>query len=52
VTASFVRSKPYLLPVAFPDPIGIGSVAALGIADPRYGGKTDVRVDDGFFFSC
>jgi hypothetical protein len=45
-----LKSKPYLLPVAILDPIGSGSVAALGIADHRYDAKTDVRVGDGFFF--
>ena len=50
VTESLVKSKPYLLPVAVLDPIGIGSVAALGIADHRYAVKAPARVDDGFFF--
>jgi hypothetical protein len=50
VTESFAKSKPYLLPMAILDPVGIGSVAALGIADRRYEGKTDVRVEGGFFF--
>jgi hypothetical protein len=50
VTKSFVNSKPYLLPGAILDPIGIGSVAELGIADHRYEGKKDVSVEDGFFF--
>jgi hypothetical protein len=50
VTESFAKSKPYLLPMAILDPVGIGSVAALGIADHRYGGKTDVKVEGGFFF--
>jgi hypothetical protein len=50
VTESFAKSKPYLLPMAILDPVGIGSVAALGIADHRYEGKTDVRVEGGFFF--
>jgi hypothetical protein len=50
VTESFVKSKPYLLPVAILDPIGIGSLAALGIADHRYDAKTDVSIGDGFFF--
>jgi hypothetical protein len=50
VTESFVKSKPYLLPVAVLDPIGIGSVAALGIADHRYTVKTNTKVEDGFFF--
>jgi hypothetical protein len=50
VTESFVKSKPYLLPVAILDPIGIGSVAALGIADHRYAGRKDERVKVGFFF--
>ena len=51
VTESFVKSKPYLLPVAVLDPIGIGSVAALGIADHRYAVKATARVQDSFFFS-
>jgi hypothetical protein len=50
VTESFAKSKPYILPVAIFDPIGIGSMAALGIADHRYQGKTEVKVEDGFFF--
>jgi hypothetical protein len=50
VTESFAKSKPYLLPVAIFDPVGIGSMAALGIADHRYQGKTDVRFEDGLFF--
>jgi hypothetical protein len=50
VTESFVKSKPYLLPVAVLDPIGIGSVAALGIADRRYTVKATARVQDSFFF--
>ena len=50
VTESFVKSKPYLLPVAVLDPIGIGSVAALGIADHRYTVKATARVQDSFFF--
>ena len=51
VTESFVKSKPYLLPVAVLDPIGIGSVAALGIADRRYTVKATARVQDSVFFS-
>jgi hypothetical protein len=39
VTESFVKSKPYLLPLAVLDPIGIGSVAAAGFADRRYAGS-------------
>jgi hypothetical protein len=50
VTESFVKSKTYLLPLAIIDPIGIGSIAALGIADHRYAGKTTETVDDSFFF--
>jgi hypothetical protein len=50
VTESFVKSKPYLLPVAVFDPIGIGSVAALGIADHRYTVKATARVQDSLFF--
>jgi len=50
VTESFVKSKPYLLPAAVLDPIGIGSVAALGIADHRYVVKTPARIEDAFFF--
>jgi hypothetical protein len=51
VTESFVKSKPYLLPVAVLNPIGIGSVAALGIADHRYTVKAIPRAQDDFFFS-
>ena len=50
VTESLVKSKPYLLPVAVLDPIGMGSVAALGIADHRYTVKAPARVDNAFFF--
>jgi hypothetical protein len=50
VTESFVKSKPYLLPVAVLDPIGIGSVAALGIVDHRYAVKTTARIEDRFFY--
>lgn len=50
VTESFVRTKPYLISVAVLDPIGIGSVAALGIADRRYAAKAPLKVDEGFFF--
>jgi hypothetical protein len=50
VTESFVKSKTYLLPLAIIDPIGIGSIAVLGIADHRYAGKATETVDDGFFF--
>jgi hypothetical protein len=50
VTESFVKSKPYLLPLAVVSPIGIGCVAALGIADHRYVVKAPSRVDNGFFF--
>jgi hypothetical protein len=50
VTESFVKSKPYLLPVAILDPIGIGSMAALGISDHRYTGKVNGRIGDDFFF--
>ena len=51
VTESFAKSKPYLIPVAIFDPIGIGTVAALGIADHRYDGKTNEKVEGGIFFS-
>jgi hypothetical protein len=50
VTESFVKSKPYLLPVAILDPIGIGSVAALGIADRRYKVKAATSLQNSFFF--
>jgi hypothetical protein len=50
VTESIVKSKPYLLPAVVLDPIGIGSVAVLGIADHRYVAKAPAIVDDGFFF--
>lgn len=50
VTESFVRSKPYLLPAAVLDPIGIGSIAALGIADHRYVARTASRIEVTSFF--
>ena len=50
VTESFVKTKPYLLPLAFLQPEGIGSIAVLGFADRRYEVKTPARVADSFFF--
>lgn len=50
VTESLVKSKPFLLPAAVLDPIGIGSVAALGIADHRYVAKAPPRIERAFFF--
>jgi hypothetical protein len=50
VTESFVKSKPYLLPIAILDPIGIGSLVALGIADHRYVVKAPRRIDGASFF--
>ena len=50
VTESIVKSKPYLLPVAVLDPIGMGSVAALGIADHRYAAKAPAKVESSLFF--
>ena len=50
MTESLVKSKPYLLPLAVLQPIGIGSLAAAGFADHRYAGATDAIVADGFFF--
>ena len=50
VTESFVKSKPYLLPLAVLDPVGIGSVAALGMTDRRYVVKTSATIDRAFFF--
>ena len=50
VTESFAKSKPYLLPMAVLDPIVIGSVAALGVADHRYTVKATARVPESFFF--
>jgi hypothetical protein len=49
VTESFAKSKPYLLPVAILDPIGIGSVEALGIADHRYVARKDEKLEASFF---
>jgi hypothetical protein len=50
VTESLVKSKPYLFAAVILDPIGIGSVAVLGIADHRYAVKAPAKIDDGFFF--
>ena len=50
VTESLVKSKPYLFALSVFNPIGFGSLAALGIADRRYTGKDLAAVDDGFFF--
>jgi len=50
VTESFAKSKPYLLPLAILNPIGVGSLGALGIVDHRYEGKTAVQIDEEFFF--
>ena len=50
VTESFVKSKPYLLPLAVIEPVGIGTVAAAGIADHRYVGETEDRIAERSFF--
>ena len=50
VAESIVKSKPYLLSTAFLEPIGIGTVALLGLADHRYVVKAPERVEEGFFF--
>ena len=50
VTESFVKSKPYLLPLAVIEPVGIGTVAVAGITDHRYAGETDERIVDKSFF--
>lgn len=50
VTESLVKSKPYLFAAAVLDPIGIGSLGVLGIADHRYAVKAPTRIDDSFFF--
>lgn len=50
VTESFVKSKPYLLSIAVLDPIGIGSVAVLGIEDHRYVAKAPASADGSYFF--
>jgi hypothetical protein len=50
VTESLVKSKPYLLVAAVLEPIGIGSVAVLGIADHRYAVRAPTKIDDGLFF--
>jgi hypothetical protein len=50
VTESFVKSKPYLLPLAVIEPVGIGTVAAAGITDHRYVGETDERIAQRSFF--
>ena len=50
VTESFVKTKSYLLPLAILDPIGIGSVAALGVVDHRYVVKSPAKVEESFFF--
>lgn len=50
VAGSFAKAKPYLLPLAILDPIGIGGVAALGLADHRYVAKAPPRINDDFFF--
>jgi hypothetical protein len=50
VTESLVKSKPYLLAAAVLEPIGIGSVAVLGIADHRYVVRAPTKIDDGLFF--
>ena len=44
VTESFVKSKPYLLPLAVIEPVGIGTVAVAGITDHRYVGETEERI--------
>lgn len=50
VTEGFVKTKFYLLPIAILDPIGIGSVAALGIADHRYAVRAPESIDGSYFF--
>lgn len=50
VAESIVKSKTYLLALGVFDPIGFGSLAALGFADHRYVGKVQAVVDEGFFF--
>ena len=50
VTESLVKSKPYLFAASVLEPIGIGSVGVLGLADHRYAAKAPAKIDDGFFF--
>lgn len=50
VSESLVKSKPYLFALSVFNPIGFGSLAALGIADRRYTGKNLAAVDDSVFF--
>jgi hypothetical protein len=50
VTESLVKSKPYLLAAAVLEPIGIGSIAILGIADHRYVVRAPTKIDDRLFF--
>ena len=50
VTESLVKSKPYLFAAAVLNPIGMGTVGVLGIADHRYVAKAPARITDGFFF--
>ena len=50
VTESLVKTKPYLFAAAVLNPIGIGTVGVLGIADHRYAVKAPARINDGSFF--
>ena len=50
VAESFVKTKTYLVPLAILNPIGIGSISALGIADHRYFVRTPAKVDGSIFF--
>jgi hypothetical protein len=50
VTESFVKTKTYLLPLAILDPIGVGGIAALGMADRRYVVRAPAPIEDSSFF--
>jgi hypothetical protein len=50
VSESIVKSKTYLFALGVFDPIGFGSLAALGIADHRFVGKAQAVIDEGYFF--
>ncbi len=50
VTQSFTRTKLYLYPLAILQPVGIGSVIAIGFLDRRYSAHTEMPVAPITFF--
>ena len=50
VTQSFARTKLYLYPLAILQPVGLGSVIAVGLCDHRYNAHADIPVQAVTFF--